>query len=212
MAGEKGSPSAESKAFREISGDLIEFIEDPHILAWKLYSKKLIEKDVREKATLKTVPRFEQCMAIVEALERQIGLEPKRLCEFLEVLRSDDSNLPLYERLNAVYVEIKKKMEKSTRSNAPGMVIMESLLPRIQGTLQLMKDMDVGKDYRDDEKRTEVIELLGKFIEKSLQGGAVLDDLKLHFIDLRNEQMLLKESEYRINCNIQHLSLYYNIV
>ena len=79
-----------------------------------------------------------------------------------------------------------------------GMVIMESLLPRIQATLQLMKDMDVGKDYRDDEKRTEVIELLGKFIEKSLQGGAVLDDLKLHFTDLRNEQMLLKESEYRL--------------
>ena len=106
MAGEKGSPSAESKAFREISGDLIEFIEDPHILAWKLYSKNLIEKDVREKATLNTVPRFEQCMAIVEALERQIGLEPKRLCDFLEVLRSDDSNLPLYERLNAVYGEL----------------------------------------------------------------------------------------------------------
>ena len=79
-----------------------------------------------------------------------------------------------------------------------GMVIMESLLPCIQATLQLMKDMDVGKDYRDDEKRTEVIELLGKFIEKSLQGGAVLDDLKLHVTDLRNEQMLLKESEYRL--------------
>ena len=108
-------------------------------------------------------------------------------------------------------------MEKSTRSNAPGeddksllhsnvvymffllgMVIMESLLPGLQTTLQFMKDMDVGKDYRDDEKRTEVIELLGKFIEKSLQGGAVLEDLKLHFSNLRNEQMLLKESEYRL--------------
>ena len=107
-------------------------------------------------------------------------------------------------------------MEKSTRSNAPGeddksllhgnvvcsfllgMVIMESLLPGLQTTLQFMKDMDVGKDYRADEKRTEVIELLGKFIEKSLQGGAVLEDLKLHFSDLRNEQMLLKESEYRL--------------
>ena len=106
MAGEKGSPSAESKAFREISGDLIEFIEDPHILAWKLYSKNLIEKDVREKATLKTVPRFEQCMAIVEALERKIGLEPKRLCDFLEVLRNDESTLPLYQQLNAVYGEL----------------------------------------------------------------------------------------------------------
>ena len=106
MAGEKGSPSAESKAFREISGDLIEFIEDPHILAWKLYSKKLIEKDVREKATLKTVPRSEQCMAIVEALERKIGLEPKRLCDFLEVLRNDESTLPFYQQLNAVYSEL----------------------------------------------------------------------------------------------------------
>ena len=106
MAGKKGSPSAESKAFREISGDLIEFIEDPHILAWKLYSKKLIEKDVREKATLTTIPRFEKCMAIVEALERQIGLEPKRLCDVLEVLGNDESTLPLYQQLYDSYGEL----------------------------------------------------------------------------------------------------------
>ena len=99
--------SAEGKAYREISGELIEFVEDPYILAWKLYSKRLISKNAREKASMKSVARAERCVYLVEALENTIDQNPKTLTDLLEVLRTEESITSICEKLSTIYGKIK---------------------------------------------------------------------------------------------------------
>ena len=96
----------EAKAFREAVGDLVEYLQNPGILGWKLYSKRLIGKEVRDKTTMPGRSREEKCMTIVDSLEKLISLDPKKFHEFLDVLESGDDNVGLGKQLKMSYSKL----------------------------------------------------------------------------------------------------------
>ena len=77
---------------------------------------------------------------------------------------------------------------------AVGIGVMESHMPGLRITLQYMKSL---KPNTESDKRIEVIEILKSFIEKSLQGGAKLQEVKANLVELYRQDLLLNEPEYR---------------
>ena len=96
----------EAKAFREASGTLVECLQNPEILGWKLYSKNLIGKEVRDKTTMMGRSREEKCMTIVGSLEKLISIDPKTFHDFLAVLEKGDDNLGLHKELKMSYSKL----------------------------------------------------------------------------------------------------------
>lgn len=95
--------SIEAEAFREASGKLVDLVYQPDVLAWKLFSKKLIVKEARDNACMDTVSVVRRTMALMQAIEAQFKSKPDRFHQFLSVLRENEQFLPLYEELNGIY-------------------------------------------------------------------------------------------------------------
>ena len=97
------SSSVEAEAFREISGDLLDLVLQPDVLAWKLFSKKLITKEVRENACIETVPVSRRNMALMRDIEAQLSCKPEKLIILLTILQENEAFSLLYQKLNDVY-------------------------------------------------------------------------------------------------------------
>ena len=73
------------------------------------------------------------------------------------------------------------------------MGVMESHMPGLRATLQYMKSL---KPNTESDKRIEVIEILKSFVEKSMQGGAKIEEVKTNLTELYRQDLLLNETEY----------------
>ena len=76
-------------------------IRDPLTLAWKLYSKGLISRDVREQACQDSRSVEQQGRCLLSALESRVASDETAFDTFLSILRDseDPAMVEMYQKL-----------------------------------------------------------------------------------------------------------------
>jgi len=99
--GENFNPAYE--AFRKHSADLLMVIQDPEVLAWELFSKKVVTSAVVEFANNKMHERDERTSKLLMAVGSQIAVDPGVFDVFLSVLAKRPSMSDLCGRMKDPY-------------------------------------------------------------------------------------------------------------
>ena len=80
--------SEESEAFRKCSADFIKEIHDPELLAYELYSCKVISKKQVDEVGMVGLSPVQRKMRLLSAVENQIVVNPAKFQNLLKVLRN----------------------------------------------------------------------------------------------------------------------------
>ena len=96
--------SAEYRTLRQLSGTLLGAIRDPLTLAWKLYSKGLISRDVREQACQDSRSDEQQGSCLLSALESRVASDETAFDTFLSILSvsEDPAMVEMYQKLKGM--------------------------------------------------------------------------------------------------------------
>ena len=98
---------AECRAFRRCFAYLADGIWDPGRLAVQLYSKELIEPELREEAQKSAIEERVKIVKLLSAVEKQIVTSPAtKFREFLDILQSELSLQHLATRLENAHNEL----------------------------------------------------------------------------------------------------------
>lgn len=87
--------SPEYCIFRDHYSKLCCAIQDPLLLAIQLFSREIINSEVKERMTIPTLSRLEKNNALLSAVEGQIRADPITFYQFLLALKEDTSMLSL---------------------------------------------------------------------------------------------------------------------
>ena len=117
--------SAEFRAFRKCFSVVADGITDPGRLAFQLYSKELIGRDIRTEVQKQAIAEREKVGMLLSAVEDQIVASPATTFrEFLDVLQNEPSLQHLATRLENTYRELVGATQHSEEQarNETGMV------------------------------------------------------------------------------------------
>ena len=90
--------SAEYRAFQKYFDDLLESIQNPPTLSARLFSAKLLTKEVRRTICSLEKP-MQQRTELLDAVERQIEAVPHNFYKFVEALEKDAPMQHLCDKL-----------------------------------------------------------------------------------------------------------------
>ena len=99
--GESLNPAIET--FRRYSAELLTAIQDPNVLAWELYSKKIISKPERDSASYTMHETGSRTSKLLAAVEAQIAVDTRAFDLFLSILAEHQEMSDLCERMKGVY-------------------------------------------------------------------------------------------------------------
>ena len=102
---EKGTTalSAESKAFRKCSADLMRGIQDPELLAWELYSDEVISEVVVDEMSVVGLSTVQKKTRLLSAVRNQIAMDPAKFQNLLLVIRNQPQLKVVAEKLKTNY-------------------------------------------------------------------------------------------------------------
>ena len=102
---EKGTTalSAESKAFRKCSADLMRGIQDPELLAWELYSDEVISEVVVDEMSVVGLSTVQKKTRLLSAVRNQIAMDPAKFQNLLLVIRNQPQLKVVAEKLKITY-------------------------------------------------------------------------------------------------------------
>ena len=95
--------SAESKAFRKCSANLIRGIEDPELLAWELYSDEVISESVVDEVSTVGLSSVQRKTRLLSAVRDTIADDPDKFQNLLIVLRNQPSLKGVADKLKATF-------------------------------------------------------------------------------------------------------------
>ena len=95
--------SAESKAFRKCSANLIRAIEDPELLAWELYSDEVISESVVDEVSTVGLSSVQRKTRLLSAVRDTIADDPDKFQNLLIVLRNQPSLKGVADKLKATF-------------------------------------------------------------------------------------------------------------
>ena len=102
-ASDRESFNSAYEAFRKHSADLLTAIQDPEVLAWKLFSESVVTLTVVEFANNMTHERGSRTSKLLMALGSQIAVDPGVFDMFLSVLAKQPSMSDLCRRMKDTY-------------------------------------------------------------------------------------------------------------
>ena len=91
------------ETFRKHSADLLTVIQDPEVLAWELFSEKVVTSTVVEFANNVTHERGERTSKLPMAVGSQIEVDPGKFDVFLSVLAKRPAMSDLCGRMKDAY-------------------------------------------------------------------------------------------------------------
>lgn len=95
--------SAESKAFRKCSANLIRGIEDPELLAWELYSDEVISESVVDEVSTVGLSSVQRKTRLLSAVRDTIADDPDKFQNLLIVLGNQPSLKGVVDKLKAAF-------------------------------------------------------------------------------------------------------------
>ena len=98
--------ATESIVFREHYSELQTRLQSPSLIAGKLYSRKIIDRNVRNAGQMITSTVLEKTTALLNAVEQAIASNPQCFQQFMEILDDDPTTKPLYALLMNTYGEL----------------------------------------------------------------------------------------------------------
>ena len=98
--------SAESKAFRKCSADLIRGIQDPELLAWELYTGNVVSEMVVDDMSMVGLSNLQRKTRLLNAARAQITVHPSKFENLLQALRKQPSLKGMAEKLKTAYESI----------------------------------------------------------------------------------------------------------
>ena len=100
-SGPEENTGAEYRALRQLSETLLGAIRDPLTLAWKMYSKGLISRDVREQACKDSRSVEQQGSYLLSALKSKVASDETVFDTFVSILRDseDQAMVEMYQTL-----------------------------------------------------------------------------------------------------------------
>ena len=81
--------SPEYRAFRRHYHELVQVIQNPLVLATRLFSMEIIDHSVVETLNTSGIPRQEKAVSLLLAVEGQIRIAPNRFHLFLNAMKED---------------------------------------------------------------------------------------------------------------------------
>ena len=93
----------ELQAFRQHYALLQECILSPNTLAGNLYSRKIIDEDIRDEVQAPYNTPMKKSQILLNAVEKAIKAEPQHFHVFLDVLANEQTTKPLQKRLWDTY-------------------------------------------------------------------------------------------------------------
>ena len=91
------------EAFRKHSADLLTTIQDPEVLAWKLYAESVITRAVRDAANNMMHERGKRTSDLLAAVDSRIAVDPGAFDVFLSVLAKRPSMSDICGRMKDAY-------------------------------------------------------------------------------------------------------------
>ena len=95
--------SAESRAFRKCSADLIREIQNPELLVWELYSDDVVSETVTDEVSMVGLSDVQRKTRLLNAVRAQITVHPVKFKDFLRVLRKQPPLKDVAEKLKTAY-------------------------------------------------------------------------------------------------------------
>ena len=95
--------SAESKAFRKCSADLMRGIQDPELLAWELYSDEVISEVVVDEMSVVGLSTVQKKTRLLSAVRNQIAVDPAKFQNLLLVIRNQPQLKAVAQKLKTTY-------------------------------------------------------------------------------------------------------------
>ena len=95
--------SAESKAFRKCSSDLLRGIQDPELLAWELYSEDVVSETVVDEVGLLGLSAVQRKARLLSAVRNQIAVDPSKFQSLLLALKKQPPLVNVAEKLETIF-------------------------------------------------------------------------------------------------------------
>ena len=100
------SQATERLVFKEYYSDLQWAIQSPGVFACNLYSKGIIDEEVRDRAQLLSITCVERNQILLSAVEQAIKTHPQHFQQFLDILADEPTTECLYRRILESYSEL----------------------------------------------------------------------------------------------------------
>ena len=98
--------SIESIVFKEYYSDLQASVQTPSQLASILYSHKIIDRPVRNKAQLMILTVDEKNLVLFNAVEQAISSDPQCFHQLMDILADEPATKPLHTKMVNTYCEL----------------------------------------------------------------------------------------------------------
>ena len=108
--------TTESTVFRKHYSELQNGLQSPSLIAGKLYSKNIIDQDVRDAGQMTTSTVLAAITVLLNAVERAISKNPQCFHQFMDILDDDPTTQPLRMKLMNTYDELRQS--HSNRSSS----------------------------------------------------------------------------------------------
>ena len=102
----RNCPTPQAQAFKETMGMLLLGLQNPDVLAIRLYSADLISTSTRNEVLVSSLSNDRKNIILLQAVEAQIQVSPKRLDDFIAILSSEPAMSTLAELLKATYLDL----------------------------------------------------------------------------------------------------------
>ena len=97
-----------STVFRKHYSDLQHGLQSSSLIAGKLYSKKIIDQNVRNAGQMTNSTVLEGNTVLLNAVERAISSDPHGFHQFMDILDEDPTTQPLRMKLMSTYDELRQ--------------------------------------------------------------------------------------------------------
>ena len=106
----------ESRVFRKHYSQLQTGLQSPSLIAGKLYSKMIIDWNVRNAVQMTNSTVLEKSTALLDAVEQAISCDPQCFHLFMEILDDDPTTYPLHTLLMSTYDKLRQSHSNSSSS------------------------------------------------------------------------------------------------
>ena len=108
--------TTESKVFKKHYSELQNGLQSPSLITGELYSKNIIDRNVRNAAQMTTSTVLEKNTALLDAVEQATANDPQCFHQFMEILDDDPTTQPLRMKLMSTYDELRQSHSNSSSS------------------------------------------------------------------------------------------------
>ena len=95
--------SEESEAFQKCSADLIREIQEPEVLAWDLFSSRIISKKEVDEVSMVELSVAHRKARLLSGVGNQIAVDPAKFKNLIRVLRKQPPLKDIVNKLKATY-------------------------------------------------------------------------------------------------------------